>query len=394
MQTESLMAESGERPVTAAQPNPPRLQSVDALRGVVMLLMAIDHVREYFDYRSPLFAPTDLSRTSVALFLTRWITHFCAPVFILLAGVSARLWMVRGRHTKAELARFLTNRGLFMIVLEVTVLRLVIFSQVSLHGAPVGLLILWAIGLSMIALAALSYVPVPLLAGLSLAIIALHNLLDPISAAQFGRFAWAWNILHQQGIFSAFGIRFLVAYPVLPWIAVISAGFCLGGVFSWEAKRRQRFLIRLGGAFVATFVILRTVNLYGDLVPWSTQVSPAFTILSFLNVTKYPPSLDFLLITLGPSLIVLALLERTTFSRRDPLIVFGRVPLFYYVVHLTLAHFLYWLAHRYLFPTPSGYSLWVTYAVWVVVVALLYPACLWYGRRKQRPHKDWLSAIG
>ncbi|MGC2403304.1 MAG: heparan-alpha-glucosaminide N-acetyltransferase domain-containing protein [Acidobacteriaceae bacterium] len=388
------MAKPGGHLDSAVQPNKPRLQSIDALRGAAMVLMAIDHVREYFDYRALQFSPTDLSHSDIALFLTRWITHFCAPIFIFTAGIGARLWMMRGGHSKAELARFLAIRGLFLIVLEPTFLRLIMFSQISLHRNPVGLLILWAIGVSMIALAALSYLPMPVLAALGVAVIALHNLLDGISAGQLGSLDWAWYLLHQQGIFSLFGIRFLAAYPVLPWIGVICSGFCLGGIFSWEAKRRQRLLLIMGFAVTAGFVILRVVNLYGDPAPWSGQASPAFTILSFLNVTKYPPSLDFLSMTLGPSLIALALLERRTFSVRNPLIVFGRVPLFYYVTHLAVAHLFYWFAHSFLFATPNGYPLWVTYLVWVIVVALLYPACVWYGRLKQRRHKEWLSAIG
>jgi uncharacterized membrane protein len=394
------MANSGTHVDTAAQPSKPqirpdkpRLQSVDALRGIVMLLMAIDHVREYFDASGTVFSPTDLTRTTIALFLTRWITHVCAPVFILTAGVSARLWMDRGRHSKAELARFLAVRGLFLIILELTVVRFILFTQVSVFRSPVGLLILWAIGVSMIALAVLAYLPVPILAGLSLAVIALHNALDPISATQLGSFAWAWDILHQQAIFNVFGIRFLTAYPVLPWIAVICAGFCLGGIFSWGAERRERWLVTVGLILSATFVVLRAVNIYGDPSRWSRQASPAFTVLSFLNATKYPPSLDFLLMTLGPALVALALLERKTFSTRNPVIVFGRVPLFYYVLHLALIHLLYFVAHRFLFPAQY-YPLWVTYAVWILVVCLLYPACVWYGRKKQQRPKSLLSAIG
>src|SRR5271169_955895 len=195
----------------------PRLQSVDAIRGAVMMLMAIDHIRDYVARSAMQFLPTDLTRTTAAIFFTRWITHFCAPVFLLTAGLGAFFWMNRGRHSKRELSRFLVTRGLWLILVEITLMRVIMFFQFSFYRNPVLLIILWAIGLSMIALAALIHLPLRLLAGFSIAIIALHNLLDPISAQRFGRAAWLWDILHQQNIFSFLGVDFVTAYPVLPW---------------------------------------------------------------------------------------------------------------------------------------------------------------------------------
>jgi uncharacterized membrane protein len=196
----------------------PRIQSVDALRGAIMMLMAIDHIRDYVARSAMQFLPTDLTRTTAAIFLTRGITHFCAPVFMLTAGLGAFFWMSRGRRSKGELSHFLITRGLWLIFLELTVLRLILLSQISVHGSPLILMILWAIGLSMIALAGLIYLPLPLLAGLSIAIISLHNLLDGVSAERFGRAAWLWDILHQQDVFTFLGVKFAIAYPVLPWI--------------------------------------------------------------------------------------------------------------------------------------------------------------------------------
>ena len=391
----------------------PRIQSVDALRGAIMMLMAIDHIRDFVARSAQQFLPTDLTRTTPAIFFTRWITHFCAPVFMLTAGLGAYLWMTRGHHSKGELSRLLISRGIWLIVLEVTILRLILLSQISFTANPVLLIILWAIGLSMIALAGLIYLPTRVLIGVSIAIIALHNLLENVSAERFGWAAWIWNILYQRGVIAFAGIRFRPAYPVLPWIGVVAGGYCLGMVFDWDADRRRRFLVRLGLALAASFVVVRAINIYGDPLRWSHQASPLFTVLSFLNVTKYPPSLDFLLMTLGPAIVVMAWLEKVHFQFANPLIVFGRVPFFYYGAHLLLAHliaigmnFVRYGAKPFLliappsmggpselFPADYGFPLWTVYAVWVVVLLLLYPACLWFARLKQRRHDWWLTYL-
>ena len=401
-------------PAIPAQSAPAaRIQSVDALRGAIMMLMAIDHIRDYVAQSAMQFLPTDLTRTTAAIFLTRWVTHFCAPVFLLTAGLGAFFWISRGHRSKRELSHFLLTRGVWLIFLELTVLRLILLSQISVHGNPLILMILWAIGLSMITLAGLIYLPLPFLAGLSIAIISLHNLLDGVSAERFGRAAWMWDILHQQDVLTFLGVKFAIAYPVLPWIGVMAGGYCLGSVFSWDASRRQRFLKRLGFALSVAFVVVRAINIYGDPAPWSRQSSSLFTILSFLNTTKYPPSLDFLLMTLGPALAALGWLERFHFSFTNPLIVFGRVPFFYYGAHLLVAHLIAIAMNflrygptsflliappsmgspRELFPPDYGFPLWTVYAVWVVVLLLLYPACRWFARLKQRRHDRWLSYL-
>ena len=397
-----------------ARSNPtPRIQSVDALRGAIMMLMAIDHIRDYVARSAQQFSPTDLTRTTPAIFVTRWMTHFCAPVFILTAGLGAYLWMSRGHHSKGALSRLLISRGIWLIVLELTILRLIFFSQISFTASPVILIILWAIGISMIALAGLIYLPMRVMAAVGVAIIALHNLLDHVSAQRFGRAAWIWDILHQQNVFAFHGINFVTAYPVLPWIGVMAGGYCLGTVFEWDAHRRRSFLVRLGLALAAAFVVVRAVNVYGDPRGWSHQASPVFTVLSFLNVTKYPPSLDFLLMTLGPAMVVMAWLEKFHFPFTNPLIVFGRVPFFYYGAHLLLAHliaigmnFVRYGARPFLliappsmggasklFPVGYGFPLWTVYAVWVVVLLLLYPACVWFARLKHRRHDWWLTYL-
>jgi uncharacterized membrane protein len=399
--------------IPAQSAQSPRIQSVDALRGAIMMLMAIDHIRDYVAQSAQQFLPTDLTRTTPVIFFTRWVTHFCAPVFMLTAGLGAYLWMTRGHHSKGELSRLLISRGIWLIVLEVTILRLIFFSQISFTANPVLLIILWAIGISMIALAGLIYLPMRVIAAVGIAIIALHNLLGGVSAERFGRAAWIWNILYQRGIIAFDGIKFRPAYPVLPWIGVMAGGYCLGTVFEWDAQRRRSFLVRLGVALAAAFVVVRAVNVYGDPVGWSRQASPVFTVLSFLNVTKYPPSLDFLLMTLGPALAAMAWLEKFHFRFTNPLIVFGRVPFFYYGAHLLLAHliaigmnFMRYGAKSFLliappsmggpsalFPADYGFPLWTVYAVWVAVLLLLYPACLWFARLKQRRHDWWLTYL-
>ena len=391
----------------------PRIQSVDALRGAIMMLMAIDHIRDYVARSAQQFLPTDLTRTTPALFFTRWITHFCAPVFMLTAGLGAYFWLTRGHHSKSELSWLLMSRGIWLIVLEVTILRLVFFSQISFTANPVILIILWAIGISMIALAGLIYLPRHVVAAVSIAMIGLHNLLDQVSAEAFGRAAWMWNILHQQNVFTFHRITFVTAYPVLPWIGVMAGGYCLGTVFEWDEHRRRTFLVQMGLALAAAFVVLRAVNIYGDPLRWSHQASPVVTLLSFLNVRKYPPSLDFLLMTLGPAMVVMAWLEKFHFHFTNPLIVFGRVPFFYYGTHLLLAHliaigmnFVRYGAKSFLliappsmgssndlFPVDYGFPLWTVYAVWVFVLALLYPACLWFARLKQDRHDWWLTYL-
>ncbi len=391
----------------------PRIQSVDAVRGAIMMLMAIDHIRDYVARTAQQFLPNDLTRTTPAIFLTRWITHFCAPVFMLTAGLGAYFWMTRGHHSKGELSRLLVSRGIWLIVLEVTILRLILLSQISFTANPVILMILWAIGISMIALAGLIYLPKRTIAALSIAIITLHNLLDPVPAERFERAAWIWDILHQQNVFKFHGINFATAYPVLPWIGLVAGGYCLGTVFEWDAHRRRNFLVTTGLTLAAAFVVVRAVNIYGDPLRWSHQASPVFTVLSFLNVTKYPPSLDFLLMTLGPALIAMAWLEQFHFRFTNPLMVFGRVPFFYYGAHLLLAHlieigmnFVRYGAKPFLlmappsmgspsalFPGDYGFPLWTVYAVWVVVLLLLYPACLWFARLKQRRHDGWLTYL-
>ena len=374
-----------------------------------MIVMALDHTREFFHSGAMSFQPEDLARTTPALFFTRWITHICAPVFIFTAGLAAFLWLRRGR-TAGQLAHFLWKRGLWLVILELTVLRFAM--NFGFANGVVLLSILWALGWSMVALGFLVRVPGPALAVLAMGVIAMHNLADSVAASQFGAAAWAWNILHQPGIFRAGGTPVLAAYPLVPWIAVMAAGYCFGPVVTRDPPQRRWWMLRTGLGLTLAFLVLRGINIYGDPNRWSGQV-PGMTVLSFLRCTKYPPSLDFLLMTLGPALLLMAWLDRLALTPKNPLIVFGRVPLFYFLVHLSVIQGLTFpfafIRYRHtsflLHPAPSmggpanlyppdyGYPLWAVYAVWVAVVALLYPVCLWFARLKERRSDWWLSYI-
>ena len=336
------------------------------------------------------------------LFFTRWITHLCAPAFMFTAGLGAFLWWQRGK-TRRQLSMFLVTRGAWLMVLEITVMRLAYDFDFS-GSYPLLLLVLWVLGLCMIGLAALIWLPVPVLAGLSLAVIALHNSLDGVDPARFGDAAPLWNLLHQPGAFTLAGMTVIVGYPLIPWIAVMALGFCAGRLFLMERAVRRRRLIAIGAAAVVGFVVVRALDVYGDPAPWTTQPSPVYTVLSFLNTTKYPPSLEFLLMTLGPALLALAWFDRPGLKASSPLVVFGRVPLFYFMLHFCLAHaaaallafIRYGSAARTfvfhpvpsmggpseLFPPRFGYDLWVAYAVWAPIVVALYPVCRWFARIK------------
>jgi uncharacterized membrane protein len=388
-----------------------RIDSVDLLRGVVMAFMLLDHTREFVHRDVLNFDATDLSRTNVLLFFTRWITHFCAPVFVFLAGTGAYLQMARGK-SKSELSRFLVKRGLWLILLEFTLIRVVIWFNVDFHFA-LELQVIWVIGVSMIALAALVRLPLRLVAAISVAVIALHHLLDAIrvNPAQGFR-AYVWMALHQSGvIFFTPTVYGLVLYPLIPWIGVLAAGYAFGAVYRLEAERRRRILFKLGIALLAIFVLLRSVNVYGDPSRWGMQNNAIFTVLSFLNVSKYPPSLLFLLLTLGAAILALPWFERIEKGRLSRIfITFGRVPLFFYfgqwvAVHVlaTLAGYLAGQPVGWLFispldrPSPNpgnlGFSLWVVYVFWFLGLLLLYPLCRWFAEVKRRRRDWWLSYL-
>ena len=376
---------------------PMRVPSVDILRGLVMALMALDHVRDFFsDAR---FDALDLAQTSAPLFLTRWITHFCAPTFVLLAGVSA--YLMSQRCSRAELSRFLFTRGLWLVVLEVTLMSLVwTFNVRYEHG--LFLQVIWAIGVSMIVLAALVHLPVRVIALFSVVTIGGHNLLDGIDPQSLGAWAPLWSVLHVSGpIPHAF-----VAYPLIPWIAVMSFGYCLGALFETQQRSRVQRLVWFGAAALTAFVLLRIPNVYGDPSDWTLQRTTLQTLLSFVNVQKYPPSLQYLLIMLGAACLLLAAFESARGTVSEVLRTFGRVPLFFYVLHVALAHLAAGIISFatgfgtallsddfMLVPQHWGFGLPVVYLAWLFVIATLYPACRWFAAVKRRRSDWWLSYL-
>ena len=385
-----------------------RVDSVDLLRGLIMLVMALDHTRDYFGVASA--NPTDLATTTVALFFTRWVTHICAPVFFLLTGTGAFLSL--RRKTRRGLSRFLWTRGLWLIFLEIVLMRCLGW-QWNFDYHLTMLTVLWALGWSMIVLSALVYLPTSIVAAIGLVMIAGHNLFDGVKAASLGSWAPLWTMLHSPGVLYSDGSHLVfAAYVLIPWVGVTAAGFALGQIFEWSAERRQRFLLRAGIASIAAFIVLRAVNVYGDPARWAPQKSAVFTFLSFINTTKYPPSLLFLLMTLGPALLFLRVFDRRERSRSGPALIVGRVPMFYYIGHVIVIHTLAFLAalirfgqvrnvfqsptlDRFPITQPPGWPLslpWV-YLIWISVLVILYPVCRWYARVKLESGNPWLSYL-
>lgn len=387
-----------------------RIQSIDLLRGLIMIIMALDHVRDYFHADSFLYNPLDLEKTSIVLFFTRWITHFCAPVFMLLAGVSA--FLTGQRKTKKELSVFLLKRGAWLVFLELVVVN---FGWNFNIAFPNLLFVtIWALGISMMVLAAVIHLPFKWILALSIVVIAGHNLLDQVQVPGDGLNAFSWAILHEQKFFLWKGEGLLVGYPLVPWIAVMPLGYCLGHLYAkgFLPERRKKILLASGIGMLAGFMLVRLLNVYGDPLPWSVQQRPFFTFLSFLNVNKYPPSLLYLLLTLGSAILFLALTERWQGKLVNVFTVYGRVPMFYYLIHIYLIHLIAMIlsglftpvaAHNWVLRQPIwfntdlkgyGFSLGVVYLVWITVVVGLYPLCKKYDRYKQM-HKEkwWLSYL-
>jgi uncharacterized membrane protein len=380
-----------------------RIQSIDLLRGLVMIIMALDHVRDYFHADAFLYNPLDVEKTSVALFFTRWITHFCAPVFVFLAGTSA--FLVGARKGKKELSAFLLKRGLWLVVLEFTVINFAWFFNVQFSFFA--LTVIWALGMGMVVLAGAVHLPYKVILGLGLAFVAGHNLLDSVRIEE-GAAAIGWSVIHQPNAFRLGDILLFVGYPLLPWAGVMMLGYCFGKLYtpSVDAAARKKTLLALGTGAILLFVIIRLLNAYGDPSSWSVQRDGVYTFLSFMNVTKYPPSLLYVLATLGPAFIFLAFSEKLTGRLAQYVIALGRVPMFYYIVHIYAIHILAVaaaLATGYQFSDMTfttwvtdspllkgyGFGLGVTYLVWVGVVLALYPLCLWYDRYKTNHREQW-----
>ncbi|MES2796483.1 MAG: heparan-alpha-glucosaminide N-acetyltransferase domain-containing protein [Bacteroidota bacterium] len=384
----------------------PRIESIDLLRGLVMVIMALDHVRDYFHYSAFFFDPADPTKSTLPIFFTRFITHFCAPIFCFLAGTSA--FMVGKRKSKPELSSFLLKRGLWLVFIEITIVNFGWYFDI--YFKSLGLFVIWSLGISMIVLAALVHLPRKFILAFSLLLIFGHNLLDTIHFE--GNFLWA--ILHEYAFFKLTnGFDFEVGYPIIPWIAVMAMGYSFGVFYdkSFGGEKRKNLFNTIGISAIGAFAIFRFSNAYGDPILYKNYGTLSKDLISFFNPSKYPPSLDYLLMTLGAAFLFLANAEKLKGKVVDFFSTFGRVPFFYYILHLYLIHVIAlifaefsgfgWrimILHDWVTETPTlkgyGFPLWVVYAVWVLVIVLLYPLCKKFDKYKQA-HKEkwWLSYL-
>lgn len=387
-----------------------RIESIDILRGLVMVIMALDHTRDYFHYGSFFSNPTNLETTTPFLFFTRFITHYCAPIFVFLAGTSAFLYGTN--KTKKNLFKFLFTRGLWLIFLEFTLNNFLWWFDISFSF--IVLQVIWAIGLSMVVLSLLVFLQKKILLAIGIILVLGHNILDSIKVTGNNFEDIIWYILHQGGqIYTSPDQTIGAYYPVIPWIGIIILGYCFGYFYKkdFNVALRKKWLLYLGFGAIGIFFIIRSFNVYGDPSPWAIQDTSAKTIMSFFKVSKYPPSLAYTLITLGPAMLFLYGIESIKNKVTNFLLVFGRVPLFYYFVHILVIHVLAiigiilfggnWqdmIITKNAFSTGKlfnyGYSLFVVYLVWIAVIAFLYPFCKKYMIYKaNNKNKWWLSYL-
>jgi uncharacterized membrane protein len=397
-----------------------RIQSIDILRGLIMIIMALDHVRDFFfkavvegGGASMATDPTNLETTTPALFFTRWITHFCAPVFVFLAGTSA--FLITQKKTKKEVSSFLIKRGVWLILIELVIIAFG-WTFNPLYNVLI-LQVIWAIGISMVFLGLLVHLPYKAIFLIGAVIVFGHNLLDypAISNGVKGGFLSDLLYFSNFSIYNIDNSHFIfIVYSFVPWTGVMFLGYCFGKLFSpgVDGLRRRKTLLQLGIGLILLFIALRLINIYGDPVPWSPQPrGRLFTFLSFINLNKYPPSLDFLSLTIGAGMLALLWLEKVQNKLTGIINVYGRVPLFYYILHFYLIHILVVIVffisgystsqiitpnNPFLFRPPDfGFNLWGVYAVWIFVVVALYPLCKKYDRYKTTHVREkwWLSYI-
>lgn len=390
--------------VSLLVPPTKRIHSIDFLRGIIMVIMALDHSRDFFHSAALISKPLDPATTYPALFFTRWITHFCAPGFVFLSGLSA--WLQKQRKTKRELQLFLITRGLWLIVFDLTVMTFILAADI--HFGIFMLETLWSIGAGMIILGLLINLPFRVILCIGLLIFFGHNFLDFMERGRLSGLPVWWKLLHQPGFVPLWkGHSLLILYPFLSWAGLTLLGYCCGQLFTeYEFAQRKKILVGIGGSLILLFLILRTVNVYGDPGRWSTQKTAMGTFYTFMNVQKYPPSLLFLCATMGPVLTLLGILKNADNRFQRIISVFGRVPLFYFAVHLLILHaaqiIIYLTRHSLSagmngvpdavlkFSAPGeGYSLPAVYGIWLFVLLIMYPLCKKYDTYKLNNRKKW-----
>ena len=378
---------------TAGTSHTKRILSIDILRGIVMVVMALDHTRDF--YSNFKFEPTDLQHASTIMFLTRWITHFCAPVFVFLSGTS--VFLSGSSKPKKEVFTRLLTRGLWLLVLEVTLVRTGWAFDLNYH--TIFLQVIWAIGWSMILLSVLIFLPFRIILAIGLLMIFGHNAFDGYHPA--GTWGIVWQFLHIQGpVHYGNSKTIFIIYPLIPWLGVMAVGYCFGAIYKLDEQRRKKSLYMVGLSAIALFIIIRGINGYGDPAPWHMQAAWWRTILSFVNCSKYPPSLLYLLMTLGIAITFLPALERMGGIVAKIFLVYGRVPMFYYILHLYLIHSMAIIADYFIKGTTAvsvfehpGYSLPVVYLFWLTAVAILYFPCRWFMGIKAKHRMWWLSYL-
>ena len=401
-----------------------RLDAIDLVRGVVMILMILDHTRDFVHKGGQFNDPLDPASTTIVLYLTRWATHLCAPTFVLLAGLGVGLRRIRGA-SPADNAWFLFTRGAWLMALELVLFRVIIWWNVDVASFAAFLQVIWAIGVSMVVLSALVRLPLAAIAALAAVILLGHNLLDGIRVPFWFPGSDAppptpagilWMLIHQSGFFTIGGPGGPVVfarYPVLPWMGLLAAGYVLAEIYRWESARRVRFLFTAALVMLAAFVVLRTFNIYGDPRPWAPQPTLVQSAMAFMNVEKYPPSLAYVLVTLLPALTVLAALDGRAIAGGfwGAVVTFGRVPFFFYVLQWITAHvsgmivtailgkslapyFMHILDYFSVQPPPDfGGPLWTVYVCWILSLLAIYPLCRWFAGVKARRGDWWLSYL-
>ncbi|MBN8820932.1 MULTISPECIES: heparan-alpha-glucosaminide N-acetyltransferase domain-containing protein [unclassified Spirosoma] len=386
-----------------------RVAAIDVTRGLVMVIMALDHVRDLLHTPALTQNPTDLTTTTPAIFLTRWITHLCAPTFVFLSGTSAYLSLRRqADSSRNDALRFLRSRGLVLLLLELTIINFAFWFD--LHFQSLMLQVIYAIGFGLVILSFLAKLPVRTVGIIGLVIVLGHNILQLVPSFTNPAARLIWALLFRTDFFPVSPtFALLVAYPVIPWLGIMLVGFACGQLLERPIENRKLLLLRIGLGALALFILLRFLNIYGDPAPWSSQKSPLFTFFSFINVTKYPPSLLYDLVTLGLMFVFLAIIDGANNAFTRWMSVYGKVPMFYYILHWYLVHLSligmalglgYSLADlpsgpmNFGRPANAGISLEYVYLVWISIVLFLYPLCRWYGRYKSEHSSiKWLRYI-